>query len=72
MLRAPLRVIHGDADPTVPPGDAFDLARAARVTPVLVPGANHVFDTPNPWQGDLGPALVTVLDDVERFVVANI
>jgi pimeloyl-ACP methyl ester carboxylesterase len=48
-----LLVVHGDADPTVPP---LDLERYRRARPdaefALLPHANHVFNAPNPLPPD--------------------
>jgi alpha-beta hydrolase superfamily lysophospholipase len=56
-LRCPLLVVHGTDDPTVPATCAGDLtaARGAPGTEVLVAGADHVFNTPNPMPADAAP-----------------
>ena len=56
LVGAPLLVVHGDGDPTVPPEHAKNLSEAANVEPVLVPGADHVFNTPNPMPDDAPPS----------------
>lgn len=70
-----LRLLHGEADPTVPVEHASVLARAAGVEPVLIAGGDHVFNTPNPFPADgepspqlraLGDAVVEFLDGDAR------
>lgn len=71
-IGCPILVLHGGGDETVPSADAERLGHAAggesRV--VVIPGANHVFDTPNPMpvDGDPSPALQALLDETGRFV----
>ncbi len=49
-ISTPLCVIHGGDDPTVPAADADEIANAApNAERHIIPGANHVFDTPNPF-----------------------
>src|SRR5690606_7648584 len=50
ILGCPLLVVHGTADPTVHPSNGREIAAAAgsRAELVLVDGANHVFNVPNP------------------------
>lgn len=73
-IDAPVVAIHGTADSTVPAKDAGRIADAARRgRAVLLEGANHVLDTPNPFAADGEPSealataiaeLVAVLDEV--------
>jgi alpha-beta hydrolase superfamily lysophospholipase len=71
-IDCPVLVLHGGDDATVPAGDAERLGLAARrpARVVVIPGANHVFDTPNPMPDDAAPspALQTLLDETGRFV----
>ena len=47
VLRAPVLVIHGEDDATVPAADAHDIASAARSASLdLVAGAGHTFERP--------------------------
>ena len=50
-IRCPILVIHGENDPSVPVSNAHDLAAAAgdNAELVIIPGADHVFNTPNPF-----------------------
>jgi len=55
-VSANIQIIHGDADPTVPAADAHALAAANAASQVVIlPGANHVFDAPNPLGLDETP-----------------
>ena len=46
VIRAPLWVVHGVEDATVPVSDAHDIAAAARAASLnLVAGADHRFST---------------------------
>lgn len=56
-ISCPISVIHGAADPTVPAESATligDAAADARIH--LIPNANHVFNTPNPFPFDGAPS----------------
>lgn len=71
-ITCPLLVIHGDADPTVAPECAEQIA-AAHAGPnqvLLVESGDHVFDTPNPFpaDGEPSPQLATVLEAVAAFL----
>lgn len=47
ILRAPIYVVHGDADTVVPCSDAHDIATAARHASLeLIEGADHQFTNP--------------------------
>lgn len=49
QLGCPMLILHGDADDTVPLSCADNLHKAAPQSErVIIPGANHVFDCPNP------------------------
>jgi len=63
-LRAPLLLVHGDADTSVPVGEARDLYAAAgpsRAALAIVPGAEHTFGAVHPWRGTT-PHLEAALD----------
>jgi len=72
-LRCPLLVVHGTADPTVPPRDASEIAAmAGEAIPhhlELVEGGDHVFNTPNPFpmNGAPSPQLRAFLQSMMRF-----
>ncbi len=53
-IDCPLLLVHGEADPTVPVACAHQLAEAAgvRAEVLIVEGADHVFNTPNPLPAD--------------------
>jgi len=54
---APVLIVHGRDDATVSADDAKELAHAAGSDePVIVPGGNHVFNTPNPMPDDAAPS----------------
>ncbi len=59
-LTAPLLLLHGDEDETVPPQDLRHLRAAAPaqadVEAVMIPGANHVFNAPNPMPPEAEPS----------------
>lgn len=49
-ITLPVLIMHGDADPTVPPSCARDLdAALPQSTVALIPGGDHVCNTPNPF-----------------------
>lgn len=56
-IRCPMLIIHGENDPTVPVEAAARIAEAAgdRATKLVIPAADHVFNTPNPLP-DTAPA----------------
>lgn len=71
QIDCPVLAIHGDNDETVPPESASAIAAAANNgRAVIVPGANHVFNTPNP--DDPGKpaseAFGTILREIEGFL----
>lgn len=59
-IGCPLLIVHGGADPTVPAGCADELAgmasNGARVRLVVIEGANHVYNAPNPMLPEAEPA----------------
>jgi dienelactone hydrolase len=71
-IECPVLIVHGADDPTVPAGDAQELAAAIgeRAEVVVVPGGDHVFNTPNPMPDDQAPSaqLQQVLDALVGFV----
>ncbi|MCB9845395.1 MAG: alpha/beta hydrolase [Phycisphaeraceae bacterium] len=73
-LGCPLLVIHGEDDATVPAACAHALAGSAgaRGRLVLIPGADHVFNTPNPFPegASAGPELASVIESLGRFCAA--
>lgn len=70
--RVPWLLVHGGDDPTVPAADADRLAAAAggAAETVVIPGANHVFDTPNPLPDSAAasPALERLIDACTTFI----
>ncbi len=72
-LEGRLAIIHGDADPTVEVRHAHVLAEAAGVTPVLIPGADHVFNVANPFpvDGEPSPQLETLAETVCSILPAR-
>ncbi|MHC5002083.1 MAG: alpha/beta hydrolase [Planctomycetota bacterium] len=72
-IRRPILVVHGEVDPTVPAEAAAilgDAATEARV--VVVPGGDHVFNTPNPMPPDADPSpqLAALLRETTSFAAA--
>ncbi len=70
-VNAPVLVIHGDADTTVDPGSAGVIAGAAReARRVMIAGANHVLNTPNPAPPGVvsSPQLREMIDVIGAFV----
>ena len=71
-IRAPRLILHGSDDDTVPEACARSLGEAAtagaRVS--IIPGANHVFDTPNPFPENAEPseALAIAEAEIESFL----
>ncbi len=69
-VRCPALVIHGDADETVSPTNAGVIAGAmrSRARVLMVPGGNHVLNTPNPHpaggphSGELSAALEAIVE----------
>jgi len=62
-LDAPLLLIHGDQDASVPVDEArslFAAARPDRCVLEILPGTGHTFDVVHPWQGTT-PALETAI-----------
>ena len=56
-IEVPCLVIHGDEDPTVPPSQAVEIKGALqKPTLILIPGGDHVFNTPNPFPSDAEPS----------------
>lgn len=70
-IRRPMLFVHGDDDPTVPAEHADQLGRAAgdRGDVLHVPGADHVFNTPNPLpeDQDSSPQLQQLMDALSDF-----
>ena len=48
-MNCPLVLVHGDSDQTVSCEDASALADSAGGSVTMVPGGNHVFNVPNPF-----------------------
>jgi len=64
ILHAPLLVLHGEDDPTVPVSDAHDIASAARNASLeIVDGAGHRFENPV----HLRPAIRMIADFLARL-----
>jgi len=72
-LDCPLLVIHGDADSTVPHLAADQIARAAgpRASTLIIPGASHTYNAPNPLPRDAAPppATARMIDAACDFAV---
>jgi len=69
-VQAPVLLVHGTDDPTVPATDAVRLAQCLpdRVEVHLVEDADHVFTTPNPFAMTAAPS--PQLADAEAAVLA--
>ncbi|RMH26856.1 MAG: alpha/beta fold hydrolase [Planctomycetota bacterium] len=70
-IEAPVLVVHGDADPTVDPACADRIASACpRGRVRLIPGADHVFNTPNPADLEAAPSaqLAELIDHIAGFL----
>lgn len=70
-IRCPICIIHGENDHSVPVQNAHELAAAAgkRAELHIIPGTDHVFNTPNPFAMDDEPseALRSVLASSIQF-----
>lgn len=73
-IRCPLLIIHGENDPTVPVDSARRIAEAAgdNASLLIIPGGDHVFNTPNPMPDDAeaSPQLAAMLSAVLEFAIA--
>ncbi|TVQ32156.1 MAG: alpha/beta hydrolase [Phycisphaeraceae bacterium] len=70
-IDSPVLAIHGAMDPTVPPPSARVIERACpRGRSLLIDGADHVFNTPNPADPDATPSpqLATLQREAVRFL----
>jgi uncharacterized protein len=76
-IRCPVLLIHGELDPTVPASCAHELAQAigSNAQVRIIPGGDHVFNTPNPFAAEPPPApseqLAQVIDAVLEFTVPS-
>jgi len=72
LIACPMLFVHGADDPTVPPTSARSLEEASngRGKAMLVEGADHVFNTPNPFPAEAEPS--PQLGAVERAVTGLI
>ena len=72
-IACPVLIVHGELDPTVPAACAGQIAAACRGEPKvdIVTGADHVFNTPNPFPADaeVSPQLDAMLTGVGNFAV---
>ncbi|MHC4947495.1 MAG: alpha/beta hydrolase [Planctomycetota bacterium] len=72
-ITCPLLVVHGRDDPTVPAesADAIGRAAGALAETLVINGADHVFNTPNPFPDDAAPSpqLAEMLDAVTAFAL---
>ncbi|MEZ6241880.1 MAG: alpha/beta fold hydrolase [Phycisphaerales bacterium] len=69
-IDVPMLVIQGDADRTVDPASAGRIAsRARHARRVMIPGGDHVLNTPNPAPvgGPPSPALAGAIDAIGAF-----
>jgi uncharacterized protein len=68
----PILVIHGDRDEAVDPANAASIAAAAgdRAMLRIIPGGDHVFNTPNPLPDDepSSPQLQTMIECLLGFL----
>ena len=73
-VRCPALVIQGAADETVPPSAADHLAGALGARTLIIPGATHVLNTPNPTPPDADPSpqLAAALAGIVGFATANL
>ena len=70
-IAAPTLVIHGEADETISARCAREIAEAVPDAELaLIPGGDHVFNTPNPADVEADPSepLAAVITTIERFV----
>ena len=73
QIACPMLVVHGTRDPTVPPAAAPAIARVApRAKLLLIDGADHVMNTPNPCAADahMSSQLRSLLDECLAFLAA--
>jgi len=73
-IQCPLMVMHGSDDPTVSPAAAEAIVSAApNARQVMIPGANHVLNTPNPFDPAEEPPqpLAEALEQMLRFIEAG-
>ncbi len=72
-ITCPVLLLHGESDPTVPAACASRIAEALPGTPVvkIIPGADHVYNTPNPMPPDAEPSpqLLQMLTTLGDFAV---
>ena len=69
-IRCPVLIIHGEHDPTVPPGAAMQIHEAIKDSELtMIPAADHVFNTPNPLPADqpASPQLQTLIESCTKF-----
>ena len=57
-ITCPVLLLHGETDPTVPAACAKHIADAVPGSPqvTIIPGADHVYNTPNPMPPDAEPS----------------
>lgn len=71
-ILVPVGLVHGTDDETVPAADAVTLAQAnpARIQVRLLPEADHVFNTPNPFEvdGQASPQLAQAFELVTDWL----
>jgi fermentation-respiration switch protein FrsA (DUF1100 family) len=70
-VRCAALIIHGRDDPTVPVDCVYELGRALgeRRNELIIEGADHVFNTPNPFPADATPSeqLARLLEGMVNF-----
>jgi alpha-beta hydrolase superfamily lysophospholipase len=70
-VHCPVLIVHGDRDPTVPSSCAVRLAAAIgqQARALIIPGADHVFNTPNPLPAgaDASPQLCALISAAIEF-----
>ncbi|RNC80923.1 MAG: alpha/beta fold hydrolase [Phycisphaera sp.] len=74
-IPSPTLVIHGDSDPTVPPGCAQSIAGAIpNAKLAIIEGGDHVLNTPNPFPVGAEPSaqLKKALDYMTDFVESTL
>lgn len=73
LIACPVLAIHGGADPTVPAECSRRIAGACPDGRAeIVPGADHVWNTRNPFDGEASPALGALIEAVSEFTSSAI
>lgn len=72
-IKSPMLIMHGNADDSVPLSAGEGLSRATHCPLVVINGANHVLNIPNPAppNGKNSIQLDEVIKEIRSFVIAN-